>query len=62
MYILTKKVEGDIYDTESEALQGFYDLKKKYIEKVAEKSKGSVPDYVYEAMLNWKVVEDGSTE
>ena len=40
----------------------FYDLKKKYIEKVAENSKGSVPDYVYEAMLNWKVVEDGSTE
>lgn len=62
MYILNKKIEGDIYDTESEALQGFYNLKKKYIEKVAEKSKGSVPDYVYEAMLNWKVVEDGSTE
>lgn len=62
MYILNKKVEGDIHDTESEALRGFYDLKKKYIEKVAENSKGSVPDYVYEAMLNWKVVEDGSTE
>ena len=43
-------------------MRGFYDLKKKYIEKVAENSKGSVPDYVYEAMLNWKVVEDGSTE
>ena len=58
MIVLNKKIDGGIYDTEAEAVQGFWDLKKNYINEIAEKNKDRVPDYVYEAMLNWKV--DGS--
>ena len=55
MSILNKNTIIGEYDTEEEAKKGFAEYKKNYIRKIAEKSKDKVPDYVYEAMVDWKV-------
>ena len=53
--ILNKKIDLGIYDTEDEAKKGVIEGKKNYIDELAEKSRGKVPDCVYDAMKNWKV-------
>lgn len=35
--------------------EGVIEGKKNYIDELAEKSKGKVPDCVYDAMKNWEV-------
>lgn len=53
--ILNKKIDLGTYDTEDEAKKGVIEGKKNYIDELAEKSKGKVPDCVYDAMKNWEV-------
>ena len=55
MNILNKKVNIGVFNSEEEARTGFVDGKIDYICELAEKSKGKVPDYVYEGMLNYKI-------
>ena len=53
--ILNKKIDLGTYDTEDEAKKGVVEGKKNYINELAEKSRGKVPDCVYDAMKNWEV-------
>lgn len=55
MNILNKREDLGIFDSEEEAYKGFIDGKVNYICKLAEKCKGEVPDYVYEAMIKYEV-------
>ncbi len=55
MNILNKREDLGIFDSEEEAYKGFIDGKVKYIYKLAEKCKGEVPDYVYEAMIKYEM-------
>ena len=45
------------FDSEADAKNAFFDYKKAYIDDLAEKSRGKIPDYAYEAMKRWKVKE-----
>ena len=51
-------VDGEVFDSEEEARQGFIDYKQDYIRNVANKCKGKVPNKTYEAMLKWNVEID----
>lgn len=55
--ILGKMIDVGTFDTETDAVQAFVDYKKKYIIEIAEKSKHKVQDYIYQAMLDWKVLD-----
>lgn len=55
MMILNKKQDVGIYQTREEACEAFVKYKENYIEKLAERCKGKVQDYVYDAMKNWKI-------
>ena len=55
MLILNKNILIGEYETEEEAKKGFAEYKKNYIKNIAEKSKDKVPNYVYEAMIDWDV-------
>lgn len=55
MSVLNKRIDIGVFDTEEEAQQGFIDGKIDYICDLAESCKGKVPDYIYEAMINWKI-------
>ena len=57
MMILNKKLNVGEFDTESDAKIGLIEYKKAYIDDLAEKCKGKIPDYAYEAMKRWKVKE-----
>lgn len=55
LIILKQKKKAGIYDTREAAEKAFYEYKKDHIVKIANKSKGKIPDYVYNAMLAWDV-------
>ena len=55
MMILDKKQDVGIFQTKEEACRAFEEYKKKYIMDLAESCKGKVQDFVYNAMVNWKV-------
>ena len=55
MSVLNKRIDIGVFDTEEEAQQGLIDGKIDYICDLAESCKGKVPDYIYEAMINWKI-------
>lgn len=55
MTILNKKLSVGEFDSEADAEDAFFDYKKAYIDDLAEKCKGKIPDYAYEAMKRWKV-------
>lgn len=55
MSILNKNMIIGEFETEKEAINALFQYKKKYITDIAEKSRNKVPDYVYQAMLNWDV-------
>lgn len=55
MSVLNKRIDLGVFDSEREAQQGFIDGKIDYICDLAESCKGKVPDYIYEAMINWKI-------
>lgn len=57
MMILNKKLNVGEFDTEADAKIGLIEYKKTYIDNLAEKCKGKIPDYAYEAMKRWKVKE-----
>ena len=57
MTILNKKLSVGEFDSEADAKNAFFDYKKAYIDDLAEKCKGKIPDYAYEAMKRWKVKE-----
>ena len=54
MSILNKRIPLGEFDSEKEAQTGLIKGKINYVNELAEKCKGSVPDYVYDAMKNWK--------
>lgn len=53
MFILGKRIEIGLFDTEEMALAELFEYKKNYITKFAIKSKNKVPDKVYYAMMRW---------
>ena len=55
MSILNRTTVIGEYDTEEEAKKGFAEYKRNYIKNIAEENRTKVPDYVYEAMIDWKV-------
>ena len=55
MMILNQKKKAGSYCTREEAEKAFYNYKKEHIITIANKSKGKIPDYVYNAMLAWDV-------
>lgn len=55
MSILRKREDIGTFDTEDEANNAFIEYKTDYIRKLAQKSKGKVPEKVYEAMMRWEV-------
>lgn len=58
MSVLNKRIDLGVFDSEEEAQQGFIDGKIDYICDLAERCRGKVPDYVYDAMINWKIEID----
>lgn len=54
MSILNKRIPLGKFDSKKEAQTGLIKGKINYVNELAEKCKGSVPDYVYDAMKNWK--------
>lgn len=53
--VLNKKVDLGTFETEEEAKKGLIDGKIQYINDLAEKCKGKVPDCVYQGMKNWNM-------
>ncbi len=53
--ILNKKEDIGEFATEEQAKHAFSEYKQDYIMDIAEKNKGKIPDYVYDAMMKWKV-------
>ena len=53
--ILSKKEDIGEFATEEQAKNAFSEYKQDYIMDIAEKNKGKIPDYVYDAMMEWKV-------
>ena len=57
LMILSKKLNAGEFDTEADAKIRLIEYKKAYIDDLAEKCKGKILDYAYEAMKRWKVKE-----
>lgn len=55
MSILGKNENIGSFDTEEKARKAYVEYKTDYIRKLAQKSKGKVPEKVYDAMMRWKV-------
>lgn len=55
MSILNKKEDIGEFVTEEQAKNAFSEYKQDYIMDIAEKNKRKIPDYVYDAMMEWKV-------
>ena len=53
--VLNKKVDLGTFETEEEAKKGLIDGKIQYINDLAEKCKGKVPDCVYQGMKDWNM-------
>ena len=53
--ILNKKVDLGTFESEEEAKKGLIDGKIQYINDLAEKCRGKVPDCVYQGMKNWNM-------
>ena len=55
VFIINRKIDVGIFESEKEAKEGIQTFKENYIQDIAEKNKGKIPDYVYDAMMEWKV-------
>ena len=53
--VLNKRVDLGTFETEEEAKKGLIDGKIQYINDLAEKCRGKVPDCVYQGMKNWNM-------